>query len=54
MTSTEKTQTTVRETIPPHLLSRIENEWQQMRAVTVATPRADARPDARPTATPRD
>ncbi|TCM55677.1 MULTISPECIES: hypothetical protein [unclassified Rhizobium] len=43
MTSTEKTQTTVRETIPPHLFSRIENEWQQMRSVAVATPRTDDR-----------
>ncbi len=54
MTSTEKTQTQTRETIPPHLLSRIENEWQQMRTVAVATPRAEARTDARPAATVRD
>lgn len=54
MTSTEKTQTTARETIPPHLFSRIENEWQQMRTVAVATPRLEARDDARPAKAARD
>ena len=54
MTSTEKTQTTVRETIPPHLLSRIENEWQQMRTVAVATQRPEARINALPAKTGRD
>ncbi|WP_156379840.1 MULTISPECIES: hypothetical protein [unclassified Rhizobium] len=52
MTSTMKTQTTVRETIPPHLLSRIENEWQQMRSVAVGDRRTEIRPENRPSAAP--
>lgn len=49
MTSTEKTQTAARDTIPLHLLNRIESEWNQMRAATVASPRPVVRPasDAR-------
>lgn len=44
MSASEKTTTTVRETIPTHLLSRIENEWQQMRAVNTPAPKVEIRP----------